>query len=622
MQLLRRVISNVVISLLGQAITWFSTILLTAAYGRFLGDTRFGELYFAITFVALIGFPIEFGFNQQLTRDVAQQPEQALRYVTNTLILKCLLWVVFYAALCGLSWLLGYPSDERLLIETCGITLLFSAITNTFAGLHSAFGRTYFSAIGTIFERVLDAAAGIFLLRAGAGVEVMALVLLLGSLTNMSWQGIWCFCKVGFFQRPNRAFMLSLFKSSLPFLIYGVLGVIYYRIDTVMLSLMMNDTVVGWYGAAYRLFDTLLFLPSLVISAIIYPIFSKLSLHSEQQLKLAIEKTMNFVLFCAVPISTFLVIAAPQIIGFLYHNPDFYHSITTLQALAPGLIFLYANSVLGAILLSTHQERKLVVLAGSALIFNVVANFLLIPLLEQVGTALTTSATELVLLIVSLVLVPNRLLPARSLLITLRILLAAAAMGASLWWLRTYSLLVLFPVGLLVYLALALLCQALPLSDLRSISTSLRSRKQGSLLKLGELDHNQVALLSKVDTVPLPTLEIVEMPETDAWLELEAVVNLATRPLSDPQVVAANDMGDAFSTGEEEEEACDSQATLPRIRAQQPVSREKATREQKTPTLSLPVTPQPLHAEMEDDDPTMPRLPRVMLPQAERKVSS
>src|SRR5260370_35734371 len=93
MQILRRVISNVVISLLGQAITWFSTILLTAAYGRFLGDTKFCELYFAITFVALIGFPIAFGFNQQLTRDVAQRPEQALRYLTNTPILKFLLWL-------------------------------------------------------------------------------------------------------------------------------------------------------------------------------------------------------------------------------------------------------------------------------------------------------------------------------------------------------------------------------------------------------------------------------------------------------------------------------------------------------------------------------------------------
>src|SRR6266849_1750891 len=72
MNRLRKVVSNVVISLIGQVVTWTSTLLLTIAYVRFLGDVKFGELYLATTFVLLIGFPLDLGFNQQLTRDVAQ----------------------------------------------------------------------------------------------------------------------------------------------------------------------------------------------------------------------------------------------------------------------------------------------------------------------------------------------------------------------------------------------------------------------------------------------------------------------------------------------------------------------------------------------------------------------
>ena len=72
MNSLRRVLSNTGVSFIGQIVTWVSTLALTAAYGRFLGDEKFGELFFAISFVALVGFPIEFGFNQQVVRDVAQ----------------------------------------------------------------------------------------------------------------------------------------------------------------------------------------------------------------------------------------------------------------------------------------------------------------------------------------------------------------------------------------------------------------------------------------------------------------------------------------------------------------------------------------------------------------------
>src|SRR5579883_2257566 len=93
---LRRIVNNTLISLVGQLVTWTSTLGLTIAYGRFLGDFQFGELYFAITFVSLIGFPVEFGFNQQLTRDVAEKPEKAEDYLWNTLLLKSILWVLVF----------------------------------------------------------------------------------------------------------------------------------------------------------------------------------------------------------------------------------------------------------------------------------------------------------------------------------------------------------------------------------------------------------------------------------------------------------------------------------------------------------------------------------------------
>lgn len=111
MNRLRKIIGNTIISLFGQGVTWSSTLILTIAYGRFLGDVKFGELYFAITFVSLIGFPIEFGFNQQLTRDVAQEPSKALRYLSNILCIKIVLWLIFYSGTLLACRMLGYSAD-------------------------------------------------------------------------------------------------------------------------------------------------------------------------------------------------------------------------------------------------------------------------------------------------------------------------------------------------------------------------------------------------------------------------------------------------------------------------------------------------------------------------------
>jgi len=477
----KRIVNNTVISLAGQLVTWTSTLLLTVAYGRFLGDVKFGELYLAINFVALVGFPLESSFNQQVTRDVALRTDKAARYLTNTLILKGLLWFALYGLIVLASWLLGYSLEQRVLIIICGATLLSSSTATTFAALHYAFERTVFPVIGTIFEKGLAALVGFILLKAGAGVEVMAFVLLGGSLISMMWQATWFFRLVGLRFVFDRSLIRHLLLTSIPFLIYGILGVIYYRIDTFLLSLMANTAVIGWYGAGYRLFDTMVFLPGLIVGTIMYPVFSKLSSSSEETLKLAIVKSMNFLLFCGIPIATVLIVAAPNVIGFLYHNPEFLHTIPVLQFLAPGLVFLYANTVATSILISCHQEKKITILAAVALVFNLGLNLILIPRYQEVGAAAVTSLTELLLLCVSIVLVPRRLLPVGSLKVGVRVIGASLLMALAIILLNTHfesiSVFIILLVALVVYVVATVLLRAIPREDIRALYKSVQRRK-------------------------------------------------------------------------------------------------------------------------------------------------
>src|SRR5215469_16295508 len=129
---LRRILSNSGISFIGQMVTWLSTLALTIAYGRFLHGDTFGELVYVVSFVALVGFPIEFSFNQQIVRDVAQNSSRALSYPLNVLLLKATLWAVMFSASLLISGALGFNPDERFLLVACGATLLIDAVGTTF----------------------------------------------------------------------------------------------------------------------------------------------------------------------------------------------------------------------------------------------------------------------------------------------------------------------------------------------------------------------------------------------------------------------------------------------------------------------------------------------------------
>ena len=531
MNKLRKVVSSTVISLIGQTVTWASTFLLTIAYGRFLGDVKFGELYFALTFVLLVGFPLEFGFNQQLTRDIAQKPEKAMRYLANTLVIKIVLWLFLYGGILIVCHLLNISEEERVLISICGFTLLSTAIVNAFAALHYAFERVVFPVIGTVLEKGLGALIGFFVLKSFANVEIMAFILLGGSIVNSLWQAIWFFRLVGTEFTLDWSLMRDLMKTSIPFLVYGVLGVIYYRIDTVLLSLIASAEVVGWYGAGYRLFDTMIFLPNLVIMAIMYPVFSKLSLQNTTHLKLAIEKSMNFLLFCGIPIATTMMVAAPNIIGFLYHRQDFVQSIAVLQGLAPGVVFLYINTVLNTTLMSIKQEKKITFMAAAALVFNLSLNLLLIPRFLHVGAAIVTSLTELLLMCIAITLHPRDLLPWRSLVVGGKALLASVVMAIVIYFIDTLSILEILPIALLIYFSVASLVGTIPREDMLALSTAIRQKVAGKAprLEIEQLAETTASTIIEASTLEdtLPRLAVkIRKPEATPFTPAPQVVPL------------------------------------------------------------------------------------------------
>jgi O-antigen/teichoic acid export membrane protein len=497
---LRRIISNTLISLFGQFVTWTSTLILTIGYGRFLGDVRLGELFLAITFVALVGTPIGDGFNQQLTRDIAEDPEKSHAYLWNTLLIKTTLWVLLYGLILFLGWALGYDQEQWSLIAICGITLLSSSIIGTFASVHYAFERTLFPTVGMILEKGLSACVGFILLKMGASVQTMAFVLLGGSVIDAVWVAWWFFRLTGWHVVIQKAVIRKLLRTSIPFLVYAVLGVIYYRIDTVLLSLMDNAAVVGWYGAGYRLFDTLLFIPNLILGVVMYPVFSKLSsVESQSTLKMAVEKCMNLILICALPIATLLIFAAPNIIGFLYHSKDFDNTIPVLQALAPGLIFLYINTVLFSVIVSTKGEKRIPLMAGAALVFNLSLNLFLIPRYQQVGAAVVTSLTELLLLCISVVLMPKHLLPRGSFKVGVKTLIAALFMALATFLLKTSSILLISPIVFLVYAGVATLLRTIPREDVQILYRAVRDKgKRTSTETLADMmDENMYTQITE-----------------------------------------------------------------------------------------------------------------------------
>jgi O-antigen/teichoic acid export membrane protein len=476
MSTLRRALGNTAVMLVAQAITWSATLLTTAALGAWLGVDDFGTLYLAMSLGLLFSVLVEFGLNQQLVRAIARDPDLAGPYLVNAVAIKLGLALVAYLAILALVYLLGYSAQAGLVIAVYSLILVFSGVATTFTAVYQGTQRVVYAAVGTIIEKVLICVLAITLLWLGYGVVAMAAVFVVGSAASALWQGLWLRRVANLQFRLDRAVMGTLIRNAIPFFAYWVLGSLYYRLDTILLSKLTGAAVLGWYGAAYRLFDTLVFLPNIVASAILFPILSQLSVQSRPALQRAMIRGLDTILIVGVPISVGLFTLADPIVRLIYSQPEFVHAVPALQWLAVGLLLLYVNSILGVTLVSLNQERKLTLLAGLALVLNLGLNLLLIPPFQHVGAASTTAATEGFMLIYLLAVTPRDLLSRSTLGVLVKAGVASAAMALVLVALGGQSLGLLVPLGAAVFALVAVAIRLVPLEDFRMIGMALGRR--------------------------------------------------------------------------------------------------------------------------------------------------
>lgn len=476
MSILRRALGNTAIMLVAQLITWGATLVTTGVLGARLGVDAFGVLYLAMSFSLLFSVLVEFGLNQQLVRAIARDPNLAGPYLVNALAIKLALALVAYSVIIVLIYALGYGAEAGQVIAVYCIILAFNGLSTTFTAVYQGMQRVVYAAVGTVIEKVLVCVLAIVLLSLGYGVLTMAAVFVAGAAVSALVQGIYLGRVARIELRLDRDVLMTLVRNALPFFAFWVLGSLYYRLDTLLLSKLTGAAVLGWYGAAYRLFDTLVFLPNIVASAILFPILSKLSEQSRPNLRRAMAKGLDIILIVGMPLSVGLFTLAEPIIRFIYREPEFLNAVPALQWLSVGLLMLYVNSILGVTLVSLNEERKLTAVAGLALVVNLSLNVALIPQFQHIGAAATTAATEGFILAYLLAVMPRDLLARSTFGVLVKAGVASAAMALALIALRGQNLGLLVLLGAGVYGIVGALLRLVPMEDFRLITGALGRR--------------------------------------------------------------------------------------------------------------------------------------------------
>jgi len=229
-----------------------------------------------------------------------------------------------------------------------------------------------------LFLGVKDSSLGGISLLAGAVMALSALLLMTRRKVNQA------LARYSPSEHPKYTEVL---KEGLALAGVGLLWLVYFRIDTVMLGIMKDDLEVGIYNAAYKVMEGLFIIPG-IIMLVFFP-----KLVKDEGVKRIFGRLLPVLGVIGLVVALTVYVLSPTIIRTLY-GAEFSRSIGVLQTLSLVLVPVCIGYLTTQSLVALDLHRKYLVVTLLATGMNILLNYLLIPGFGANGAAWATLATE------------------------------------------------------------------------------------------------------------------------------------------------------------------------------------------------------------------------------------
>lgn len=187
-------------------------------------------------------------------------------------------------------------------------------------------------------------------------------------------------------------------RYSLPYALMGVMYVIYFQSDIVLLNYLRSNEEAGLYNVAFTVMVAVYLLPNIVYQKFLLPKLYRWVNHDKKQF-FKVFRVGNVVmaisgLIVMVVVFLLMPVAIPLLFGEAYRNVI---PILNILVFCIPVRFI-ASSVVSVLVTEDNIKRKVKCMAAVAMM-NIMLNFILIPILGGEGAALTTVISEVLLLI-------------------------------------------------------------------------------------------------------------------------------------------------------------------------------------------------------------------------------
>ncbi|MGU3432697.1 oligosaccharide flippase family protein [Actinomycetes bacterium M1A6_2h] len=398
--------SRLVIAVMG----WAGTVLIARA----LSPESFGQFSFVFGLLGVLSIVTDLGVGRVVLAKLVDANPWDVQLVSTAFIsLRMALGLLGYVAAVLYVVLLGYPTEVILATVVAGLVVVVATPSHALSVLYqSRLKMTFVAAaesFGQLCQFVVTIAAVLF--------APYVLILVLPALVN---EVVVAYFKVRGVRRgiagPRPAGRAQFFRwremlrEAIPLSIGFALITLLSKIDVLILGQIDSFDSVGLYSVGYKFSD----LVQMVGLAVVTPITALLVASWPGSMDLFRQRARTSVVILTLIGASGLAAFYPSATALLttMYGDRFGTADTATRMLVIGAVFAAVTGLGLMVLVSAGKQKVYPWVALGALVINVAANLVVIPLASFTGAAYVTLGTE-VLLFVAIWTVVFRTIPMR-----------------------------------------------------------------------------------------------------------------------------------------------------------------------------------------------------------------
>jgi len=493
MTLTRKIALNTIIQIIGKIITTATSLALVIILTNYLGVSGYGEYTTIFAYVGFFSVFVDFGLYMITVREISKYGAPVERIVGNLLVIRAVLAAIIFSIAASVAFLMPYPPIVKTGIIFASFAVALVTIDQTFATLFQSKLKMGFTVLADILGRGTVLAITVIMVMSGYGLIPIVLAYVVGNIIQLVLAFFWANRIVKIRPHFDWEITKKLLKDAAPLGIAGILSMIQFKIDTILLSVLplkgglSNMHEVGLYGVSYKVVEVLVTFPSMFVGSV-FPVLSNYISTGDKKAKEIFQKALNFLIIMAVPMVIGALFLAPVIITII-SGPSFVVASVALQILIFAVAFSFISNLLSHLIISLNLQKKLISVMSVAVVFNVVANIILIPRFSYVAAASTTVATELLALFLILRIIHKHTEMKPRYVVLLKSLVAGALMSPFIFFLnnnmeyfwsrnkgyQAVGFLLIAAIAATVYFFFIYVLKAISKKDFRKIFTKSKS---------------------------------------------------------------------------------------------------------------------------------------------------